>query len=104
MYAVIFRTKIAGLDEEYDRVAERMRKLALGEYGCLEFIAVTQDSEEIAISYWENEDQILKWKRNSEHILAQELGRSKWYESYRVQVVEVIREYGSNPSAISDGN
>ena len=104
MYAVIFRAKTAGLDEEYDRVAERMRKLALGEYGCLEFIAVTQDSEEIAISYWENEDQILKWKRNSEHILAQELGSSKWYESYRVQVVEVIREYGSNPSAISDGN
>ena len=96
MYAVIFRAKIAGLDEEYDRVAERMRKLALGEHGCLEFIAVTQDSEEIAISYWENEDQILKWKRDSEHILAQELGRSKWYESYRVQVVEVIREYGSN--------
>jgi len=96
MYAVIFRAKIAGLDEEYDRVAERMRKLALGEYGCLEFIAVTQDSEEIAISYWENEDQILEWKRNSEHILAQELGRSKWFESYKVQVVEVIREYGSN--------
>ena len=96
MYSVIFRAKIAGLDEEYDRVAERMRKLALGEYGCLEFIAVTQDSEEIAISYWENEDQILEWKRNSEHILAQELGRSKWFESYKVQVVEVIREYGSN--------
>ena len=96
MYAVIFRAKTAGLDEEYDRVAERMRKLALGEYGCLEFIAVTQDSEEIAISYWENEDQILEWKRNSEHILAQKLGRSKWFESYKVQVVEVIREYGSN--------
>jgi len=96
MYAVIFRAKIAGLDEEYDRVAERMRKLALGEYGCLEFIAVTQGSDEIAISYWENEDQIRKWKRNSEHILAQELGRSKWYESYKVQVVEVIREYGNN--------
>ena len=96
MFAVIFRAKTTGLDEEYDQVAERMRKLALGEYGCLEFIAVTQDSEEIAISYWENEDQILKWKRNSEHILAQELGRSKWYESYKVQVVEVIREYGSN--------
>ena len=104
MYAVIFRAKIAGLDEEYDRVAERMRKLALGEYGCLEFIAVTQDSEEIAISYWENEDQIRKWKRNAEHTLAQELGWSKWYESYTVQVVEVIREYGSNPSAISNGN
>ena len=33
MYAVIFRAKIAELDEEYDRVAARMRELALGEYG-----------------------------------------------------------------------
>jgi len=96
MYAVIFRAKMTGLDEEYDRVAKRMRELALGDYGCLEFISVTQGSEEIAISYWENEHQIWKWKRNAEHTLAQELGRSKWYESYKVQVVEVIREYGSN--------
>jgi len=89
MYAVIFRAKIAGLDEEYSRVAERMKELALEEYGCIEFISVTQGSEEIAISYWENEDQIRKWKSNSEHTIAQELGRSKWYESYTVQVVKV---------------
>ena len=96
MYAVIFRAKIAGLDEEYDQVAKRMKELALGEFGCIEFISVTQGGDEIAISYWENEDQIRKWKRNAEHTLAQELGRSKWYESYKVQVVEVIRAYGSN--------
>ncbi len=93
MYAVIFRAKIAGLDEEYSRVAERMKELALGEYGCTEFVSVTQGREEIAISYWENQNQIQKWRSNSEHILAQELGRSKWYESYKVQVVEVIRAY-----------
>ena len=95
MYAVIFRAKTAGLDEEYDRVAKRMRELALGEYGCIEFISATQGSESIAVSYWKNQDQIRKWRRNSEHTLAQELGRSKWYESYTVQVVEVIREYAS---------
>ena len=96
MYAVIFRAKIAGLDEKYDRVAKRMKEMALREYECIEFISVTQGGEEIAISYWENEDQIRKWKSNTEHTLAQELGRSKWYESYRVQVVKVIREYGNN--------
>jgi len=95
MYAVIFRAKITGLDEEYSRVAERMKELALGAYGCIDFASVTQGSEEIAISYWENEDQIRKWKSNSEHTIAQELGRSKWYESYTVQVVKVIREYAS---------
>jgi len=96
MYAVIFKAKLAKLDEEYSRVASRMRELALKEYGCLEFSSVTEGDIEIAISYWKNQDQITSWKNDSEHILAQELGKSKWYESYKVQVVEVIREYSEN--------
>ena len=96
MYAVIFKAKLAKLDEEYSQVASRMRELALKEYGCLEFSSVTEDYTEIAISYWENQDQIASWKNDSEHMLAQELGKSKWYESYNVQVVEVIREYNKN--------
>ena len=48
------------------------------------------------MSYWENEEAIKKWKRDSEHTLAQESGRSTWYESYIVQVVEIKREYKYN--------
>jgi len=95
MFAVIFRAKIARADAEYTRTASRLRELALGEYGCLEFTSVTEGGKEIAISYWENEDQIRQWKNNAEHVLAQELGRSRWYEAYRVEIVEVRRQYGS---------
>ena len=84
MYAVIFRAKIAELDEEYSQVAEKMRELALGKYGCMEFASVMESNEEISISYWDNEDQIKAWKGDSEHLMAQELGRSRWYETYRV--------------------
>jgi len=38
-------------------------------------------------------EDIKKWKENSEHSLAQELGRSKWYETYTVQIVELLSEY-----------
>ncbi|NOX43196.1 MAG: antibiotic biosynthesis monooxygenase [Gammaproteobacteria bacterium] len=96
MYAVIFTAKVDGQDEEYSRVAKHLKKLALEKYGCLEFVSVTEGGNEIAISYWENEEQIKVWKNDSEHILAQDLGRTKWYESYKVQVVEVIREYRHN--------
>lgn len=95
MYAVIFTAKIAELDEEYSQAAERMRKLALEDYGCLEFVSVSEGDLEISISYWEDKEQISKWKNNSEHLMAQELGKTKWYESYSVQVVEILREYGS---------
>ena len=94
MYAVIFRARIAELDGEYWRVAARMRELATEKYGCKEFVSVTEGDEEIAISYWEDERQIAAWKEDAEHRRAQELGRSTWYRSYHVQVVEIKRAYG----------
>ena len=94
MYAVIFRAEINELDEAYAEIAARMRKLAINKYGCVEFTAVTQGKREIAISYWDNQDQIKAWKQDPEHREAQKLGRLKWYKSYRVQAVEVIRDYG----------
>jgi heme-degrading monooxygenase HmoA len=93
MYAVIFRAKSGIQDSEYATTVGRLRELAFERYGCREFVAVTEGDQEIAISYWENEAAILHWKQDSEHQLAQELGRAKWYESYTVQVVEIKREY-----------
>lgn len=96
MYAVIFRATIAGFDNEYSQIAEKMRELALKHYACVEFTSVLEGDKEIAISYWENEAQIKAWKHDSQHILAQELGKSKWYKSYKVQVVKIVREYVGN--------
>lgn len=93
MYVVIFRAKIRRLDDEYAKVAARMRELALGEFGCLEFFSVTQGDDELALSYWPDEASIRAWKSHAEHVLAQELGRERWYESYRVQVAEITRAY-----------
>ncbi|WP_428035350.1 antibiotic biosynthesis monooxygenase family protein [Amphritea sp.] len=95
MYAVIFRAEVAQLDEEYSQMATRMRELALQEYGCLEFTAVTEGANEIAISYWDSLEQIRAWKQNAEHLTAQAKGRSHWYSAYRVQIVEVVREYSA---------
>lgn len=95
MYAVIFRARIAQLDEEYTAVATRMRALAMDEYGCVDFVSVMSGRDEISISYWANEADIQAWKADPEHLLAQEIGRSHWYESYDVQVTRVERAYSS---------
>lgn len=96
MYAVIFRAEINRLDQSYSDMAARMRDLAKNTYGCIEFTSVTEGNQEIAISYWRSEEQIIAWKQDPEHKLAQELGYSKWYKSYTVQVVKVEREYSNN--------
>lgn len=95
MYAVIFRAEIDDPDETYSRVAARMRELAIEKYGCIEFTSVTDGNQEIAISCWVSQEQIKRWKENPEHKKAQELGVTKWYRWYQVQVVKVEREYRS---------
>lgn len=95
MYAVIFRAKVATLDERYAEAAKQLRELALQEYGCLEFVSLLEGDQEIAISYWENQEQIRKWKNDPRHVIAQESGKTLWYESYHVQVTEIVRAYGS---------
>lgn len=96
MYVVIFRAEVNRFDDEYSAMAERMRELAINEYGCLEFTACTEGNNEIALSYWESTSEITAWRQNSEHLIAQELGKNRWYKSYSVQVVELIREYTSS--------
>ena len=94
MYAVIFKAKTKKLDDDYFKMAKRIRELAITEYGCIDFTGVTEGSNEIAISYWESMEQIKKWKENAEHLVAQKLGKEKWYETYNVEIVEVISKYG----------
>ena len=93
MYAVIFRAKVAELDKEYSRTAERMRQRAIEKYGCTEFVSVSEGDDEISISYWETQEQINAWKNDAGHLAARELGRYKWYGWYKVQVVAIVREY-----------
>jgi heme-degrading monooxygenase HmoA len=47
----------------------------------------------ITVSYWASEEAIRNWKQVAEHRLAQQGGREKWYERYRVRVSRVERDY-----------
>ena len=93
MFVVIFRARVRAFDAEYATVASRMRALALEEFGCIEFHAVTEGPNEVALSYWPSQEAIRAWKAHPEHALAQKAGRERWYESYTVQVAEITREY-----------
>ena len=91
MYAVIFKAKIAEFDDEYFRMAERLKELAFSKYGCINFVSATEGDEEIAISYWTSQEQIRDWKNDPEHRLAQAKGRAKWYKSVSVEICEIIK-------------
>lgn len=93
MFIVIFRAQARDLDAEYSAMAAQMRELALTQFGCLDFSAATEGDQEIAVSYWPDEASIRAWKQHSDHLIAQKLGRERWYARYSVEVAEVKRHY-----------
>lgn len=93
MYVVIFRARVRQLDPEYASMAAQLRLRALEQFGCLAFHAVTEGVDEIALSYWPDLESIRNWKADAEHLVAQRLGRQRWYDAYEVQIAQVMREY-----------
>ena len=93
MYAVIFTATVGDQDSRYRKMAGQLRDLAMTDFGCTEFISVTEGEQEIALSYWPDEDAIKDWKQQAEHRVAQQLGREGWYKHYKVEVVKILRAY-----------
>lgn len=91
-YAVIFTSTRTEVEEGYSEMAMRMVELAQQQPG---FIGIESARNEIGItvSYWESLDAIKSWKVNTEHLLAQEKGKTTWYKNYKVRIAKVEREY-----------
>lgn len=96
-YAVIFSSiRTEGDDEAYAAMAERMMALAALQPGYLGAESARgADGLGITVSYWESEQAIARWKQNSEHLAAQESGKSTWYAHYQLRVAKVERSYGN---------
>jgi heme-degrading monooxygenase HmoA len=94
-YAVIFASRRREGDDGYGVTADRMVELAAQQPGYLG-IETCRNGEGfgITVSYWVSEDDIRNWKRNAEHALARERGRSTWYEHYELRIAKVERAYG----------
>ncbi len=94
-YAVIFSSRRRAGDQGYDAMADKMGQLAAQQPGYLG-VESTRDSDGfgITVSYWADEAALANWKQVAAHLLAQQLGKDKWYSAYTVRVAKVERAYG----------
>ena len=91
-YAVIFTSSRKSGDNGYAEMADKMLELAAKQDG---FLGVESAREDIGItvSYWKDLESIKNWKQNTEHAIARKKGRTDWYESFKVRIAKVERDY-----------
>jgi heme-degrading monooxygenase HmoA len=100
-YAVVFTSTLssAGNDDDlgYGEAANRMVELATQQSGFLGFESARDEGAlglGITVSYWSDLESITQWKANVEHLEAQRLGHEFWYQSFKVRISKVERDYG----------
>jgi heme-degrading monooxygenase HmoA len=91
-YAVIFTSVRTPGEDGYGDMAAEMGKLAAEQEGYLG-VESARNETGITVSYWTSVEAIKNWKAVSRHQLAQKYGREKWYESYKVRICLVERDY-----------
>lgn len=91
--AVIFTSLRTDDDAGYADTASRMEELAAAQPGYLG-IESARSGLGITVSYWATPADARAWKLVAEHRLAQQAGRQRWYQGYRVRIATVEREYG----------
>lgn len=94
-YAVIFTNQRTSDDHHgYGDMADRMVALAAVQPGYLGVESTRgADGLGITVSYWRSEADIAAWRRNAEHKIARDTGRSDWYQHYTLRVAKVERAY-----------
>lgn len=94
-YAVIFSSLRTDGDHGYEAMAQRMMELGATQPGFLGIESARGgDGFGITVSYWRDEASIAAWRREAEHTVARETGRSDWYAAYELRVARVERAYG----------
>lgn len=93
----VFRSRLApGHVEEYAETAARMNELARSLPGYVEHKAFTaEDGERVTLVTFADHASQQAWRSHVEHQAAQRRGRDVFYETYSIQVADVIRVSGS---------
>jgi heme-degrading monooxygenase HmoA len=93
MLVILFRSRLtAQAGEDYGRMAEAMFAHAKTFPGFVDVKSFTaEDGERLTVVWWEDEDSLKVWATDAKHRVAQQLGRDRWYEYYKMDVAEIVR-------------
>lgn len=98
MIAVIFELEPKPtLEKQYFDMAAKLRPLLEGIDGFISierFKSVSEPGKYLSLSFWRDEQAVADWRNAGEHRSAQQEGRVSIFNTYRLRVAEVTRDYG----------
>ena len=99
MIAVLFEADaIPEQQERYFQLAAELKPLLEEVEGFISierFQSLNTQGKILSLSWWENEESVLTWKKNMKHQAAQSEGRKTIFSFYRIRVAQVLRDYSS---------
>ena len=93
-YAAIFSLTHTGSYDGYDEDTQTVLDLAQQQPGFLGVEATSDDNPSIAVSYWDSDESIRKFKELAEHLVIQKRGKNTYYKNYLIRIARVERDYG----------
>jgi len=94
MVVILFRSKLAeAAADGYSEMASEMLARAQQMPGFIDFKSFkADDGERLSVIRWQDQASLAGWRNDVRHLVAQKMGREKWYEYYKIEVAEIIRE------------
>lgn len=97
MLAVIFEVKPTKVGKaEYLDIAADLKPLLQEIEGFISierFQSLVDEDKVLSLSFWRDEAAVAQWRNLMAHRNAQDKGRNQLFESYRIRVAEVVRDY-----------
>jgi heme-degrading monooxygenase HmoA len=98
MIAVIFEVwPASGRMDDYLAIAATLRaelEQIDGFISVERFQSLTQEGKILSLSFWRDEEAVVRWRRHEQHRDAQRAGRGGIFRNYRLRVAAVVRDYG----------
>lgn len=103
MHAVIFEVEPAAeRRQDYLDIAARLRpelEKIDGFISIERFESLSHPGKILSLSFWRDNAAVERWRRQEQHRQAQRAGRGGIFQTYRLRVAEVIRDYGMDDRA-----
>jgi heme-degrading monooxygenase HmoA len=99
MIAVIFEANtVPAKQARYLELAAELKPLLADVVGFISierFQSLTTEGKILSLSWWQDEESVVAWKKNIFHKAAQAEGRESVFSFYRIRIAHVVRDYSS---------